>query len=827
MAKAPVDQADSGNDDQDAGTWLSRIDQAQKDMGTYDKRCRRIRDKYRYEGSQQSKRRRFQLLWSNQEILRPSVYAKRPEPVVTNRWKDGDPIARLACELLERNLDFQFDICEYDQAFKYVRDDFLLYGRGVPRLRYEPVFDEDEVEEGLDGDDADPKGAEGEGVADADPDANKKLKFENVRLDHVQREDFIHPKSRSWEELPWVAYRAFLNREELVKRFGDELGNAIQLDTRSEREDGRSERQDMAEPKATVYEIWDKAHHNVLWIAKGYGEVLESDAPYLSFDGFFPSPRPAFGTLSTDSLEPIPDFVMYQDQAEEIDDLTARIASLSDSLKLVGFYPGGPAGEGAPEIERAVRPGFENKMIAVRSWAAFTEGGKSGVPIVWLPIENVAKILESCVSLRKQLLDDVYQITGISDIIRGDTEAEETAAAQGIKSQWGSFRLRERQRELARVARDVTRMAAQVISSQFQIETLLKCANLKLPTDAEVAQKRAQFEQQVQQWQMLAHQQQMLAQQHAPAPGPGPAPGPAPGQPPAGGPPAGGPPGAGPKPPPRPPQPPQPQWQDPGPTQEMVEGLLRDGITSRFLIDIETDSTIAADENAEKKARTEFLEAVSRFIVGWMPIVQQQPEMVNLAGQMLMFGVRAFHVGREMEEVIEQTMDKIAAQAGQPKPPGPEQLKAQTEMAKNQAEVERAKIDMQTAQMKAQADYQRAQLDAQTAQQQHQMEVQRMQMQAQIDERKMQLDHQTALTKAQLEQQKIQAQTHFDAQQMQGAHQLEQVKQMGQQKTLAQQMQLQEQKMVARDALRTFGEHGGIAPGEHGGVAPQIETPGG
>ena len=453
MAKAPVDQADSGNDDQDAGTWLSRIDQAQKDMGTYDKRCRRIRDKYRYEGSQQSKRRRFQLLWSNQEILRPSVYAKRPEPVVTNRWKDGDPIARLACELLERNLDFQFDICEYDQAFKYVRDDFLLYGRGVPRLRYEPVFDEDEVEEGLDGDDADPKGAEGEGVADADPDANKKLKFENVRLDHVQREDFIHPKSRSWEELPWVAYRAFLNREELVKRFGDELGNAIQLDTRSEREDGRSERQDMAEPKATVYEIWDKAHHNVLWIAKGYGEVLESDAPYLSFDGFFPSPRPAFGTLSTDSLEPIPDFVMYQDQAEEIDDLTARIASLSDSLKLVGFYPGGPAGEGAPEIERAVRPGFENKMIAVKSWAAFQANGKGQAPIVFLPVEQVGTILKGCVELRKQLVDDVYQITGISDIIRGDTDAEETAAAyQFTRAQQDDYAIRSLTR--AKAAQD-------------------------------------------------------------------------------------------------------------------------------------------------------------------------------------------------------------------------------------------------------------------------------------------------------------------------------------------------------------------------------------
>ena len=44
---------------------------------------------------------------------------------------------------------------------------------------------------------------------------------------------------------------------------------------------------------------------------------------------------------------------------------TARIAALSESLKLVGFYPAGPAGEGAPEIERAVTPGFENRHFAL------------------------------------------------------------------------------------------------------------------------------------------------------------------------------------------------------------------------------------------------------------------------------------------------------------------------------------------------------------------------------------------------------------------------------------------------------------------------------
>ena len=36
------------------------------------------------------------------------------------------------------------------------------------------------------------------------------LKFENVHLDFVQLTDFIHPKARTWKELPWIDYVSYL-----------------------------------------------------------------------------------------------------------------------------------------------------------------------------------------------------------------------------------------------------------------------------------------------------------------------------------------------------------------------------------------------------------------------------------------------------------------------------------------------------------------------------------------------------------------------------------------------------------------------------------------
>lgn len=511
------DDKDTGSDysEKPASYYLDKIDSALNapEMREWQERCKKIRKKYRYEQSQSVKARKYQILWSNLEVLKPAVMAKPPLPVVQRRYRDQDPVGREACELLERACRFQVESNDYFSRLEHVRDDFLLYARGVARLYYEPVMvtveDDDDVD-GLDeasmrGPDAQAQEEMQEAIEAGNP--QEVLDFENVKLRFVQREDFVHEAARTWDEVSWCAFRAYLCKEELIERFGEELARNIPLDASPGSEDERmnnNAKPHTVESKATIWEFWDKEAQKVCWIAKGYPTVLESGAPYLKLTGFFPCPKPAFGTITTDSLAPIPDYVYYQDQAEEIDVLTARIGALQQALKLVGFYPGGPQGEGSPEIERALTPGFENKMIAVKSWAAFTEGSGSKAPIVWLPIENVIVILKSCIELRKQLIEDIYQIIGISDIMRGDGEKDETATAQSIKAQFGSTRIRERQQELARFSRDITRMLAEIICSTFEPDTLLKMANMKLPTEQELFM--------MQQQQMLAMQAQQAAQ---------------------------------------------------------------------------------------------------------------------------------------------------------------------------------------------------------------------------------------------------------------------------------------------------------------------------
>lgn len=505
----------------DAGYWLSLIERAQKTDGyrKWADRCAKIRKKFRYEGSSDTANRKYQILWSNFQTMAPAVYSKAPKPTVSRRWKDKDPVGRAAAQMLERAIAFQLDLNGWHDQFKAVRDDFLLYARGAVRLKYEPIFDTVRDDEG----ELDTQAMQGDAAETQEEQSEAKqpgevLSFENVQIQFLQREDFVIAPARTWAEVPWVAFRAFMTRDELVERFGDEIGGAIPLDasptsTDSDQNGGQRDN-DPADQKAIVWEIWHKPSRTVIWAAKGAPNVLERSEPYLRLEGFFPAPKPAFGTLTNDELNPIPDYVYYQDQAEEIDDLTQRIGHLTDQLKIAGLYPSG-ASDVTSAIERIAKPGVENVLIPIPNWAQFKEGGGSGGSIEWWPVDKVITVLEGCVKLRQQLIEDVNQIFGLSDIMRGDGDASETATAQSIKAQYGSVRIRDRQDELARFCADVSAMAGEIIATHFQPNTIMQMANMPLPTrqDVEMAQQQAAIQAQQAAQQQAQQQQAMMAQQ--------------------------------------------------------------------------------------------------------------------------------------------------------------------------------------------------------------------------------------------------------------------------------------------------------------------------
>jgi hypothetical protein len=96
---------------------------------------------------------------------------------------------------------------------------------------------------------------------------------------------------------------------------------------------------------------------------------------------------------------------------------------------------------------------------------------------------------------------------------------------------------------------------------------------------------------------------------------------------------------------------------------------IRHDVATGYKIDIEADSTIAADEQAEKQARTEFLQSVIPMLQMLIPEAQQNPGSVPLIHALVMFGVRAFPAARSLEQQFEQAFRALLQAPPQPPPP--------------------------------------------------------------------------------------------------------------------------------------------------------------
>ena len=86
-------------------------------------------------------RMKFNILWSNIQVLFPSLYGRQAKPEVSRRYMDADPVGRLASTMLERVIEFETQqFPDYDSAMRGVVEDRLLPGRGTAWIRYAPTI---------------------------------------------------------------------------------------------------------------------------------------------------------------------------------------------------------------------------------------------------------------------------------------------------------------------------------------------------------------------------------------------------------------------------------------------------------------------------------------------------------------------------------------------------------------------------------------------------------------------------------------------------------------------------------------------------------------
>ena len=465
--------------------WYNTIGQYERTFKEWEGRADKIVKRYRDDSrTRNNPNAKFNILWSNVQTITPAIFARLPRPDVSRRFRDNDPIGRVASMMLERALDYEIThYGDYKSAMNQSVNDRLLGGRGTSWVRYEPHIVGSEAdgmdmpEDGLEiTEDIDEAETEG-GIYRED---QERIEYECAPVDYVHWRDFGLTVARTWEEVTAVWRKVYLGRPALVERFGEELGGRIPLDTKPETSKSFSEKMGEGAKEACIYEIWDKTSGEVIWLSKSMGEILDTRADPLKLENFWPCPKPLFSTLTTDSLVPIPDFVLYQDQARQLDTLADRIDGFIQALKVRGVYD---ASE--PSLARLFSEGENNTLLPIKNWGAFAEKQGMQGAINLVDIQPIAAALTMSYQAMDQVKGQIYEIMGIADIQRGQTDPNETLGAQVIKSNNAAGRLKTMQHAVVDFATELLSIKAQIICNHFTDDTIVKISGAMQLSDTD------------------------------------------------------------------------------------------------------------------------------------------------------------------------------------------------------------------------------------------------------------------------------------------------------------------------------------------------------
>ena len=381
-----------------------------------------------------------------------------------------------AAAVMEKALEIVLDDQDSHEAIKAAVKDLLLPGRGVCRVRWNPRME--------------PPPAPPQVPLPAAPlpvENPPMVKvWETVSDEYVYWEDILLDPCRQFRDTQWVAFRHLFTEKQALAEFSDsEKLNALKAANRmddilkwtdeSAAKDTvggggamkTSDRLGDVIRKIMVWEVWDAQSLQIIWfIREAGGLVLRVDPDALGLSGFFPIPRPLLAVTTTDSQLPRPYYDLYRHLASDLDETSRRISALTEKIKVRGGY--NAANRDIAQLLLA----DDGKMIPVDGVDLINGGLQNHIWLV--PVLEWMNALKELYVARDQTKGAIYEVMGISDIMRGNTNPYETATAQRIKGTMGTNRLDGQKTVCANFALDLLRMKAEIIANNFDAATLTR-----------------------------------------------------------------------------------------------------------------------------------------------------------------------------------------------------------------------------------------------------------------------------------------------------------------------------------------------------------------
>ncbi len=594
--------------------WQAELKAAKHWQKDWEVKAKDVVDRYRNKTDNEKDRTYFNVLWSNTETIKPHLYNQDPKPYCAPRAYSYDPTARTVADLLEKSVAHSIDVRGFGEEMRKAVEDYLLPGRAVMRVYYDATVVDQTVQTETQSVDE-----FGNPVIEIVETTEKIITDQIAYAEYVHWMDFLHSPARKWNEVSWVAFRHVMTRENLIEEFGEEIGKAVPLDYSSRADaifkEQKSDKDDGMYKMTEIWEIHDKYEKRIFYIHEGFERVLRIDEDSYKLPDFFPCTAPIYCYLTNNTLLPIPEYTLYEQQAKEVENLSRRIAAIVTAIRVRGAYD--------ESFGTAIQPLMsleDNKYIPIKNFAE--RGGNINQWFSHVDIEPFVATLTTLTAERQNALSVIYQLIGMSDIMRGSGEAEETATGKRLKAIYGGHRLRNKQRAVQGFIRDNLRLLAHLIAEHYTAETFMKISGT--------------------------------------------------------------------------------------PVDEQIVQLMRDDRLVSYRVDIETDSTIEPDLQAEKEMRTESMLSLTAIIERLAPLVQQGVP-AQIIGGMIRFLMAPYKSDREFEGVIEGLNQYIMQRQMQPQQqqPDPQLVKAQAQMMATQQKEADSQRDF-TARMAETTERQRA-----------------------------------------------------------------------------------------------------------------------
>lgn len=444
--------------DYDTDSWMNEIRVALKRDDSWRKEAEAAEGAYTA-GSDNTEAEvpAFNIHHANVETIVPATYNSTPVPDIRAKQK-GNPVDAAVASILEAAIGAQIDDNALDSEIELAAIDTYSTGRGVVRVAFEA--DEVEAERIVD-----------DGLGNAEIQAVTQLANERVCYKVVSWRDYVEGSASRFGDVPWVAFRHHMTDEAMDEKGfeAEDTGATETLD--DERDDELT----------VVWEVWCKKTRKVYFIRENDGAELKALDDPLGLSGFFPVPKPMQPIEIASKRLPICPYSIYRQQAIELDKVTRRIKAILSGIQVKGIVV-----SSAADLERLAQAG-DNELVPIQDVESFAHTGGLDKAIVWWPFEKAITVLRELYIARDQIKQLIYEITGISDIVRGASKTSETATAQQIKTQWGSLRVKKLQRLIERHVRDLFVLTAEVIAANFSAQRIQEITGMQMDENIQIA----------------------------------------------------------------------------------------------------------------------------------------------------------------------------------------------------------------------------------------------------------------------------------------------------------------------------------------------------